>query len=258
MELPSALNEMLAVVLPYAPIAAMAVAAGVAFIVAAFGEDIAELFSKSTTKVAAKPIRGDAVVGYKVAYLYGEVFIGVSGGGGYGFVAEGKLDPGFHCFRDIPTFEASSYANSGSVILEVLLYGEVVEYEDGYIGSNQRVLQVVPNGRGSGNCYSCDRSGGELYLDRSRSTGHFSRTVGWHNMVIRIGSHQSVFICSTCMKFVKLAGVFRLNRNRNRFVSLERYFAELNRKGGNRFPVGYVRDFSKIEPTVIPAESSAR
>lgn len=257
MELTSALNETLAVLMPYAPIAMFMVVI-VAFVVTVFGEDIAELFSRGTTKAAAKLIKGDAVVGYKVAYLDGEGFTGVSGGGDYGFVAEGKLDPGFHCFRDIPTFEASNYANSGSVILEVLLYGEVVEYEDGYIGSNQRVLQVVPNGRGHGHCYSCDRSGRELYLDRSRSTGHFSRTVGRLNMVIRIGSHQSVFICSTCMKFVKLAGVFKLNRNRNRFVPLERYFAELSRKGGNRFPVGYARDFSKIEPTVIRAESSAR
>lgn len=250
MEPTSALDEILAVLMPYASVA-MVIFVVTIVTVAVFGPDIAELFSRSTTKVAAKLIKGNAVVGYKVASLSGGGFTGVSGGGDYGFVSEGRLNPGFHCFRDIPTLKSSSYISSGSVILEVLLYGEVSEYEDGYIGSNQRVLQIVPNGEGTGYCYSCRRSGCELYLDRENLSDR--SFYGYYSY-----RYSSSFICKPCMKLLKFTRSFTFWKGRPSFVTLSSYFEEANRRSGNSAPIGFARNLDELLPTVLPAESSAR
>ena len=201
----------------------------------------------SSSTIAAKLSKGDAVVGYKVANLRGSGFTGVSGGGAYSFVSEGRLNPGFHCFRDLATLQSSSYSHSGRVILEVLIYGDVAEYEDGYIGSNQRVLQVIPNAEGSGCCYSCNRGGIELYVDRN---GIPDRSFYWGPDV--------AFICKPCMKLTKFLSTFALKGTRGRFVPIQSYFEAANRKSGNPSPIGYARSLRELTPTVLPAESSAR
>lgn len=195
------------------------------------------------SKLTVRFRRGKAVVGYKVAYLEGNGFTGISGGA-YGYSEKGRLNPGFHCFRDMATLMGSDYAHSGTVILEVLIYGKVIEFEDGYIGSNQRVLQVAPNRLARGQCRLCNSAVRELLFD-TESTGEYG------------------LICSTCALPAKAANRFvgwfkSTPKEQSRFIPLGKHFELANGRSGNEFPVGYVSWTGDLVPTVIPADSSAR
>ena len=89
-------------------------------------------------------------IGYKYANLSRSgKFIGLARGKPYWLdskVSDSAM--GFHSYKSIELLQRNtmddSYRQRGAVILEVLHYGEVTEYEDGFVSTGQRVLQVAP------------------------------------------------------------------------------------------------------------------
>lgn len=87
-------------------------------------------------------------IGYKQAFLRPwhdpseNIFQGVIGVG-YGVVSSTQ-SVGFHAFRNFS--DAANHPQKGNVILEVLLSGVIQDRALGYISTEQRVLQVIPEG----------------------------------------------------------------------------------------------------------------
>jgi len=195
-------------------------------------------------------VQGEAVVAYKGANLTAQGFRGVSGGGLYGHLEEGGLDPGFHALKDIDSLTHSIYGVGADVYLEVLLYGKVVEYKNGYIGSHQRVLQVIfPDHRLY--CYRCYSSRAK-YLDEERRSSSLTGT-------------NSPLICEDCKpKLTKRTWRIPLLSRRSheedpkRFTPLTEYFQARNERDGNPQPVGFASSVEELVPTVLPDSVSAR
>ena len=186
------------------------------------------------------------VIAYKSALLTTDGFCGVSGGGDYGYVSEGKLNPGFHGFRSLDLLRKSQYR--GDVVLEVLLYGEVNEYSNGYVGSHQRVLQVITNQMDSGAlwgcCIGCYRSSSELFVDRNADA---------------LGKFRAHLWCRSCMKLSKLHSMltFQLSLERGRYEPLKSFIERRNSESSNKYPVGFVSKLDDLVPTELPKAPSA-
>jgi hypothetical protein len=188
------------------------------------------------------------VLAYKVATLTRNGFAGVSGGGSYGYLSEGRLNPGFHGFKNLDLLEASGY--NGDVVLEVLLYGAVDEYQNGYIGSHQRVLQVAVNqmyGRDRGICSNCGRKSNALAFDRSAYSGY-----GY--------SAAAPLYCKTCRKLSRFRALvtFQGSHERGRFEAMEDLVKRANSQSTNKYPVGFVSRLSDLVPTELSENPSAR
>lgn len=195
-------------------------------------------------------VRGEAVVAYKGAKLTEWGFEGVSGGGRYGHLEEGGLNPGFHALKDIDLLKYSMYGDRADVYLEVLLYGKVREYQNGYIGSHQRVLQIIfPDHRLY--CYRCYSSRAK-YFDEQRGSSSLMGT-------------SNPLICENCKPDErKRSWRIPLLSRRNskdaprRFTPLTEYFQARNERDGNPQPVGFASSVDELVPTVLPDSVSAR
>lgn len=72
-------------------------------------------------------------------------FKGVSGHGkNYGMIATRAIHtPGFYMYNTKNISKAKNHEQWGNVMLEVLGYGEIEEYDKGYIVEKQKVLQII-------------------------------------------------------------------------------------------------------------------
>lgn len=98
-------------------------------------------------RIALKQV--EAKIAYKRAYLRlhndRQPFKGVTGHG-YGVDDDARGWIGFHAYDSFA--QALKHPQEGNVYLEVVLSGTIGEYQDGYVASHQRVLQVIPDGCG--------------------------------------------------------------------------------------------------------------
>jgi len=195
-------------------------------------------------------VEGKAVIAYKGAKLTAQGFQGVSGGGTYGHLEEGELNPGFHTLKDINSLKNSIYGIGADVYLEVLLYGKVKEYQNGYIGSHQRVLQVIfPDHMLY--CYRCYSSRAKYFDEERRSSS--------------LTGANSPLICENCKpKDRKRSWRLPLLSRRShqdysrRFTPLTEYFEARNKRDGNPQPIGFASSVDELVPTVLPESVSAR
>lgn len=115
----------------------------ITYIIDTFDRDMKSL-GFNTSRALPKD---NAVIGYKVAGVNFEnsenMFYGASGRVPYGVDSKANY-MGFHAFKTIDEVKETFYMRNSHVLLEVLMYGEVAEYENGYIATKQRVLQVMP------------------------------------------------------------------------------------------------------------------
>lgn len=195
--------------------------------------------------------KGKPVIAYKVAMLTESGFAGVSGGGAYSYLSQGRLNPGFHGFKNLNDLESSPYASMGNVVLEVLLYGAVNEFESGYIGSHQRVLQVAPNHFRHGTkgyCSQCGKSGVDLYFDME----DLNRRWGYY------GPDAASLYCGRCRKIESVRSMLTLRHSPNRFQSLQDLIEQGNERSTNSYPVGFVSKLRNLQPTVLEPQTSAR
>jgi hypothetical protein len=109
-------------------------------------------------RIALKQV--EAKIAYKRAYLRlhndRQPFKGVTGHG-YGVDDDSRGWIGFHAYDSLA--QALKHPQTGNVYLEVLLSGTIGEYQDGYVASHQRVLQVIPD-----SCGFCTRKA-HYYMD---------------------------------------------------------------------------------------------
>jgi len=106
--------------------------------------------AEPSAKSPQKPQKPLEPIGYKYANLSRSGrFIGLSRGKTYWLdsqVSDSAM--GFHSYKSIELLQRHSrdegYHLRGAVILEVLHYGDVTEYEEGFVSTGQRVLQVAP------------------------------------------------------------------------------------------------------------------
>jgi len=87
-------------------------------------------------------------LGYKYANISRKPgkFVGLANGKPYGIQAATRRESmGFHSYGSLRLLQRNidSYRR-GSLLLEVLHHGEVTEYEDGWVSTEQRVLQIAP------------------------------------------------------------------------------------------------------------------
>jgi len=98
-----------------------------------------------TPSIALKQV--EAKIAYKRAILRlhndEKPFTGVTGHG-YGVDDDAAGWIGFHAYDSLA--QALKHPQEGNVYLEVILSGTIGEYQDGYVASHQRVLQVIPDG----------------------------------------------------------------------------------------------------------------
>jgi len=112
--------------------------------------DYFEARSSPTARVPKAPRKSDHPIGYKYANISKRGrFIGLSKGKPYGVDSAVAQDAmGFHSYKSIELLQHNTrdapQNHRGALILEVLHYGDVTEYEDGYVSTKQRVLQVAP------------------------------------------------------------------------------------------------------------------
>lgn len=96
-------------------------------------------------------------IGYKYANISRSgKFLGLSRGKPYWLDSTtSDKSMGFHSYKSIELLQRNTYrdgySHRGALILEVLHYGDVTEYEDGYVSTGQRVLQVAS---GDGLCWA--------------------------------------------------------------------------------------------------------
>ncbi len=106
--------------------------------------------------------KSSPMIAYKKAQLLpnGD-FQGVMGGG---YSVDSEKRPGsigFHAYEDFE--RAREHPQEANVMLEVLLSGNIMKHEDGYVASHQRVLQVIPH-----RCsYYCERVPTHFYKDQN-------------------------------------------------------------------------------------------
>lgn len=92
-------------------------------------------------------------IGYKYANIGKHGLLGLASGKSYGLNEVLPLDRnlesgayGFHSYKSLDTLRARSaedpYISKGVVVLQVLHYGEIEEYDDGWLSTGQRVLQI--------------------------------------------------------------------------------------------------------------------
>lgn len=140
-------------------IAAVAILGGFALLVSSlFG-------SKDDTDIRA--VQSDPVIGYKYASLpvldwdgkkiTGIRFCGVTGTH-YDADDEKSGYSGFHMFNDM--HQAVNHPQRGSVLLEVIGYGDIKHFSEGTETSHQRVLQVILD-----ECIYCHSSATGILLD---------------------------------------------------------------------------------------------
>jgi len=126
------------------PIAVVAV-----LVIHEFGENIIDFFRElfglegaSTQRKSSEPL------GYKYANISRKPgkFVGLANGKPYGIKAATKRESmGFHSYGSLRKLQQNIKPWSrGSLLLEVLHHGEVTEYEDGWVSTGQRVLQIAP------------------------------------------------------------------------------------------------------------------
>ena len=139
-------------------IAAVAILGGFALLVSAF-------VSEDGTGI--RTVQSDPVIGYKYASLpilewdgkkiTDIQFCGVTGTC-YDADDEQSSSSGFHMFKDMR--KAVDHFQQGSVLLEVIGYGDVKHYSEGTETSHQRVLQVILD-----ECIYCDSPATGIWLD---------------------------------------------------------------------------------------------
>ena len=94
-------------------------------------------------------------IGYKYANIGTDGLLGLVAGKPYGIVEEldGSKDLksggyGFHSYKSLKILREKSAGNAqfdrGLIVLEVVHFGEVEEYSDGWLSTGQRVLQIAP------------------------------------------------------------------------------------------------------------------
>ena len=114
-----------------------------------FWDEIADFFREffgledtSAQRKSSEPL------GYKYANIARKPgkFVGLANGKPYGIRASTKRESmGFHSYGTLRKLQQNIEPWSrGSLLLEVLHHGEVTEYEDGWVSTEQRVLQIAP------------------------------------------------------------------------------------------------------------------
>lgn len=91
----------------------------------------------------AKPL---GAIGYKYADIGRDGFLGLAKGKSYRVNSTVESEAmGFHSYKSIELLQKNTHAyeQRGSLLLEVLHYGEVKEYEDGWVSTGQRILQIA-------------------------------------------------------------------------------------------------------------------
>lgn len=92
-------------------------------------------------------------IGYKYANIGKHGLLGLASGKSYGLNGvlpdDRQLESGaygFHSYKSLDILKYNSrtdpYISKGVVVLEVLHYGEIEEYDDGWLSTGQRVLQI--------------------------------------------------------------------------------------------------------------------
>jgi len=125
------------------------VAVVTAILVADFWEEIVDffrdLFGFEESPSSQKP---SEPLGYKYANISRKPgkFVGLANGKPYGIRASTKRESmGFHSYDSLRMLQHKIRPwERGSLLLEVLHHGEVTEYEDGWVSTEQRVLQIAP------------------------------------------------------------------------------------------------------------------